>query len=102
MLAHLIPSKGKGMLVLGLPLIIGVLLFIISDAIGLSDQYIFPISLLLSSVIIWIFDGGPALLREGTNANHKAKHTLFWIEIKYWAIVLGITGCVVLGNLWKK
>ena len=99
MLSHFIPRKGKGGLVLALPLIIGIVVFLIFDALQLNDRYVLSISLLLSSFIIWFFDDGPALLREGINKDKKGKHTLFWIEIKYWARALGILGCILLGSL---
>jgi hypothetical protein len=102
MLAHFIPHKGKGAFVIVIPLIIGIILFLIFDGLSWNDQYIAPLSFLLSAFIIWFYDGGPAVLREGINKAPKSKHTLFWIEIKYWAIVLGITGCILLGNLLEK
>jgi len=99
MFVHFIPHKGRGALVLALPLVVGIVLFIIADAFHLSDRYIGPISLLSSSFIIWFYDGGPALLREGLHNVKKSKHTLFWIEIKYWALVMGIAGCIWLGTV---
>jgi hypothetical protein len=99
---HFIPHKGKGMLVLGLPLLVGVFLFLIFGATGLNDQYVLPASFLISAFFIWFFDGGPALLREGINNAQKSNHTLFWIEIKYWALVLGVSGCILLGGLLGK
>ena len=102
MLGHLIRYKGKGILVMALPLGIGIVLFILFDAFNCDERYILSISLLSSSFIIWFYDGGPALLREGFSNRIKSRHTLWWIEIKYWAIVLGIAGCVALANLPKK
>src|SRR5258708_38896910 len=102
MIAHFIQHKGKGFLVIVLPLLIGFILFLIFDGLNWNDQYVFPISLLLSSFAIWFYDGGPALLREGIGKTPKSKHVLYWIEIKYWALVLGLIGCVLLGNLVKK
>ena len=99
MLAHLIPYKGKGAIVLALPLIIALILFSIADVVHLNDQYIGAVSLLSSSFIIWFYDSGPALLREGAGSVKKSKHTLFWIEIKYWALISGIVGCVWLASL---
>jgi hypothetical protein len=99
MIAHFIPHKGKGGLVIILPLFIGIILFLIFDGLGFNDKYILSISLLLSAFIIWFYDGGAALLREGFNNYVKSKNTLFWIEIKYWGILMGITGCVLLGSL---
>lgn len=99
MLAHLIPHSGKGAIVLVLPLIVALILFTIADAVHLNDQYIGAISLLSSSFIIWFYDGGPALLREGVSRVKKSKHTLFWIGIKYWALISGLAGCVWLACL---
>ena len=99
MLAHFIPHKGKGAIVLVLPLIIALILFTIADAVHLNERYIGAISLLTSSFIIWFYDGGPELLREGFSRTKKSKHTLFWIEIKYWALISGIMGCVWLATL---
>jgi hypothetical protein len=99
MLAHFIPHKGKGALVVGLPLIIAIILFLICDALRLNEQYIGPVSFLISSFFIWFFDGGPTVLREGFNNYEKSRHTFFWIEIKYWALVLGIVGCIWLGSM---
>ncbi len=96
MLGHFIPHKGKGAMVLALPLLIALILFTISDAIHLNEKYIGAISLLSSSLIIWFYDGGPELLREGPTRARKSAHTLFWIEIKYWALISGIIGCVLL------
>src|ERR1051326_1947919 len=99
MLGHFIPSKGKGMLVLGLPLLAGFVLFLIFNALNLDDSYVLPIALLFSAFFIWFFDGGPALLKYGLSNSPKSNHTLFWIEIKYWALAIGLLGCVILGNL---
>ncbi|MBS1523981.1 MAG: hypothetical protein JST50_23465 [Bacteroidetes bacterium] len=99
MLAHLIPHKGKGGLVLALPLIVALMLFTIADVVHLNEQYIGAISLLSSAFIIWFYDGGPELLREGPKRAKKSKNTLFWIEIKYWALISGIIGCVWLSIL---
>lgn len=98
MLAHFIPHKGKGFLVLGLPLICGIILFVLFDAMSLNERYILPASLLISSVIIWFYDGGPDIIRYGFVYARKSNNTLCWIEIKYWAIVLGIAGCILLGS----
>jgi len=102
MLAHLVRFKGKGFLVILLPVLIGVILFILFDAFNWDERYILTISLFSSSFIIWFYDGGPALLREGFSNRIKSRHTFWWIEIKYWAIVLGIAGCVALASLPKK
>ena len=99
MLAHLIPHKGKGAIVLALPLIIALILFTIADAVHLNEDYIGGISLLLSSFIIWFYDNGPELLREGLAKAQKNRHTLFWIEIKYWALISGVLGCIWLASL---
>lgn len=101
MLAHFIPHKGKGGFVILLPLLIGIILYFIFDGFNLDEKYILPLSLLLSAFIIWFIDGGTAVIREGFSNYTKSKNTLFWIEIKYWGIVLGMIGCVVLGNLEK-
>jgi len=98
MFAHFIPHKGKGAIVLALPLIIALVLFMIADAVHLNEDYIGAISLLSSSFIIWFYDGGPELLREGPAKAPKSKHTLFWIEIKYWALISGVIGCVWLAS----
>jgi hypothetical protein len=102
MIGHFIRFKGKGVLVILLPLIIGIILFLVFDGLNWNDRYVFPISLLSSSFIIWFYDSGPALLRDGFSNRIESKHTFCWIEIKYWAMVLGIAGCVTLGNLLKK
>ncbi|HEY9001020.1 MAG TPA: hypothetical protein VIM89_06695 [Mucilaginibacter sp.] len=99
MLAHFIPHKGRGAIVLALPLIIALILFTVADAVHLDERYIGGISLLSSSFIIWFYDGGPQLLREGRTRGKKSKHTLFWIEIKYWALITGIIGCVWLAGI---
>jgi hypothetical protein len=98
MLAHFIPRTGKGFLVLLVPLLAGVTLAIFFDAFNLNDVYILPASLFISSFFIWFFDDGPALLREGIHNVQKSKHTLFWIEIKYWALAMGLLGCILLGS----
>lgn len=100
MLAHFIPRKGKGIMVILLPIVIGVILGIIFDAIKLKDQYILPAALILSAFIIWFYDDGPKIVRNGFKNYRTSNNTLFWIEIKYWAILLGIIGCVVLGSLF--
>jgi hypothetical protein len=102
MLAHFIRITGKGYLVFLLPVIIAFIGFILFGQFNWNDQFVLPISLLLSSFIIWFYDGGVALLREGFGKVPKSRHTLFFIEIKYWALILGIIGCVVLGNLLHK
>jgi hypothetical protein len=105
MFAHFIPRKGKGPIVIVLPLLIGIVIFIMADAFQVDQKYrdyIGPVSFLLSSFIIWFYDGGPAVLRDGISKSPKSRHTLFWIEIKYWALVLGIAGCVWLGTLLGK
>ncbi len=99
MIGHFIPRTGKGGFVVVLPLITSIILFVLFDAIHLSDRYIAPLCFLLPSFIIWFFDGGPKALQNGFKGDTpKSRHTLFWIEIKYWAILLGIIGCVLLAN----
>jgi hypothetical protein len=100
MLAHFIPRTGKGMIVLAIPLFTGIVLAILFDALNLNDLYILPVCLLLSSFIIWFYHGGPALLRDGFHNTPKSRHTLFWIEIKYWGLALGLLGCILLGSYW--
>ncbi len=102
MLGHFIPHKGKGALVIVLPLLMGIVLFTIADISRLNENYIGSISFLSSSFIIWFYDDGPALLREGPRNVKKSRHTLFWIEIKYWALVMGIIGCVWLSVVISK
>jgi len=102
MIGHLIRFKGKGFLVIVLPLVFGIILFLIFDGLSWNDEYVFPASLLLSAFTIWFYDGGPAILREGFGKTPKSRHTFMWIEIKYWALVLGLAGCVLLGTVVKK
>lgn len=103
MLAHLIKYKGKGYLVLVLPLFTAFLLFLIFNGMALNDKYVGAISLLLSSFIIWFIDDGPEALRNGfKRQDTTGKNTFMWIEIKYWAIVLGIAGCISLGVIVGK
>jgi len=105
MFAHFIPHKGKGAFVIALPLLIGIVLFILADSFQIKEEnkaYIGPISFLLSSFIIWFYDGGPAVLRDGISKSPKSRHTLFWIEIKYWGLILGIAGCAWFGTLLSK
>jgi len=90
MLAHLIPHKGKGLLIFLIPLITGFILALIFDVNTLNDKYILPIALTLSAVFIWFYDGGPKIVRDGFKNYQRGNNTLFWIEIKYWAILMGI------------
>lgn len=99
MLGHLIPRTGKGIFVLLIPLLTGFVLALIFDAKDLNDKYIMPIALMLSAAIIWFYDGGPKIVRDGFKNYERSNNTLFWIEIKYWAILMGIIGCIVLGSL---
>ncbi|RYZ96862.1 MAG: hypothetical protein EOP47_22950 [Sphingobacteriaceae bacterium] len=97
MLAHLIHYEGKGHLVITLPLVIAIVLFVAADAFNFNRRYIGSISLMLSSVILWVLDGGPDMLNydPGVRAPRR-KNALMWIPVKYWAIILGIGACISL------
>jgi len=102
MLGHLLQVRGKGWLVLALPLIAGIVLFQTFDVLNWNEDYILSISFLFSAFFIWFYDKGPHVLTYGIKNSPKSKHTLRFIEIKYWALVLGIVGCILLGRLLSK
>ena len=83
-----------------MPLLIAFILFLIFGELAWNEQYIGSISLLLSAIILWFVDNGPDLLTYSREIKRvKSKNALMWIEVKYWAIVLAIAGCIFLFNL---
>lgn len=98
MLAHIIQHKGKGGWVLGAPLICGVVLFILSDAVGVDTPYIRPVCFFISAAIVWFVDDGHHLIQHGHSTN-KRQNTFMWIDMKYWAIPLAIAGAIFLATI---
>lgn len=82
-------------MILALPFMIAIVLFILVNDNTTFDRYIGAISIMLSSIICWFVDGGPSILKKGATITFtKGKNTLMWIELKYWAIVSAVGGCV--------
>ena len=99
MLAHLIHYEGKGGWVLGLPILIALIFFTVFNLLNLNELYVRSLTFLLSAFILWFVDGGPAMLRDWPNntKSKKNKNRFMWIEMKYWALLMGVIGCVLLG-----
>ncbi|TWR28357.1 hypothetical protein FPZ42_03840 [Mucilaginibacter achroorhodeus] len=95
MIAHFIQHRGKGHLVLAAPLIVGVILFVFTDAIGHGEKYVRPATFFISAAFVWFYDKGPLLLQLGRNVN-RGQNTLMWIDMKFWAIPLAIAGAISL------
>jgi hypothetical protein len=97
MLGHFIHYKGKGGLVLLFPLLIGVMLAMVFEAFKVADKYLLPLSLLLSSILLYLIDNKTVdSIGEINMKPVKADNSLMWIKMKYWAIILGIIGLVLL------
>ncbi|MGZ3756387.1 MAG: hypothetical protein ACXVAY_07840 [Mucilaginibacter sp.] len=100
MVHHSIYIKGKGYWVFLVPIATACVLFTVCSVTGLNDKYVRPVTLLISSFILWFMDGGPAALKDGIDIQHqKGKNSRLWLEVKYWALLRGIIGCVLLGIL---
>lgn len=82
MLAHLIHWKGKRWMVIGLPLIIAVVLFTITDLFAVEDKFVGAYSITLASAIMLIID----------NRAPQQENTLMWIKIRYWSVALLAAG----------
>jgi len=100
-LLHFIPRKGKGPWLIVMPLILIAILYIVADSISLDERYIVPIALLLSGFILFTLDNRRATTIEGDLVTRivklpreKGKNTLIWIELRYWAILMGLTGFI--------
>ncbi|MFA6249259.1 MAG: hypothetical protein WC615_20120 [Mucilaginibacter sp.] len=98
MLAHLIYHKGKGRWVMAVPLICGIVLFSICDIAGVDTKFARPACFFLSAAIIWFVDAGHHLILYGKNSN-KGQNTLYWIDMKYWAILLALAGAISLAAI---
>jgi hypothetical protein len=97
-LTHLIYHKGKGLWVLAVPLVSGIVLFSICDIAGIDTRFARPFCFFLSAAIIWFVDAGHHLILYGKNSN-KGKNTLYWIDMKYWAILLALAGAFSLAAI---
>jgi len=106
MLAHFIHYKGKGGWVIVMPLLIGVVLFIIADLLSINDRYNGPAALILSGVILFILDIKHKKTTEGEIIQRviklprvKNKNTFIWIEMRFWGMFLFAIGVIWLLNL---
>lgn len=94
--------SGRGILI-PLILVASILLFISvsSDEIGV---YTFPLSILLAGVLNWYLGNkwnnkeGRIMVDEttGERVEFKPNHTLFWIKMQYWGVLLCLIGMVQL------
>ncbi|MCJ8209099.1 hypothetical protein MUY27_05225 [Mucilaginibacter sp. RS28] len=106
MLAHIIQHKGKGGWVIGMPLIIGFVLFVLTDALSINDKYNGAVTFLLSGVSLFVMDNKRVKVYEGAIVQRvvylpriKRQHTFMWVELRYCAILITLVGCVWLINL---
>ncbi|TSD66147.1 hypothetical protein FFF34_001735 [Inquilinus sp. KBS0705] len=98
--------KGKGGWVLGVPLIVAIILFIIADALSINDKYIGVVTLFTSAIILFMIDNKRATAAEGDIIQRTIKlprqkriNTLMWIEVRYWAMILAVAGVIALINM---
>ena len=100
MYAHIIRYKGRGAWVIGMPLLIGLLLFIFTSVLNVNDTYNRDISLLASCLLLLLIDNKPTVIDDGviqkTGKRQTGIHTFMWIEMRYWAIFWGVLGVVLL------
>lgn len=100
MLEHFIQRKGKGGWVVVMPMLIAAILFIVFSVAEWNDRYVGAASITISAFILWFLDNGPSIIhREGNYKDKQGKNVFMWIDVKYWAIILGITGAAWLGCL---
>lgn len=106
MLAHLIQHKGKGGLIVGMPLIVGFVLFVLTDGLSVNDKYNGAVTLLLSGILLFMLDNKRIKVKEGeivqrviTLPRVKRQNTFMWIELRYLAVAMGLVGLVWLMNL---
>jgi hypothetical protein len=71
MLHIIIQRKGKGGWVLGAPLICGLVLFILADAVGVDTPYIRPACFFISAAIVWFVDKGHHIIQNGHSTNKR-------------------------------
>jgi hypothetical protein len=100
MIAHLIQRKGRGGWVFIMPMLIAFILFVIFSVLEWDDKYIRDISLILSCFALLLLDTKPEIISEGviqkTGNRPKGIHQFMWIEMRYWAIALGVLGFILL------
>jgi len=106
MLVHLIQKKGKVPWVVVLPLLIAVILFMVADGFSWNDKYIGAITLISSGIILFMIDNkrdeiiqGDIVTRSIKLPRKKGINTLMWIDVQYWAILIGVIGVVWMANL---
>jgi hypothetical protein len=102
----LIIWQGLGFLAAIIPVLIAVLFEMIFDGKfgkGYTDQHhwIWGVSMLISAAVLWFLgtklaDPGRQLIDPKTDqvVMLRKKHTLFWIPMQYFGIILGIAGIV--------
>jgi hypothetical protein len=83
---------------MAVPLICGIVLFSICDIAGVDTKFARPACFFLSAAIIWFVDAGHHLILYGKNSN-KGQNTLYWIDMKYWAILLALAGAISLAAI---
>jgi hypothetical protein len=106
MLAHFIHYKGKGGWVIGMPLLIGFMLFVVTSVYAINDRYNGAILLTLSGIKLFMMDNRRIKVYEGeivqrtiTQPKVKRQNTFMWIELRYCAVAIGLAGVVWLVNL---
>jgi len=105
MVEHLIHYKGKGRWVIGMPFLIGFILFVLTSVYEINDRYNGAILLILSGIILFIMDNKRVKVYEGEIVQRtimlprlKRQNTFMWIELKYCAVAMGLVGLVWLVN----
>jgi hypothetical protein len=106
MFAHFIHYKGKGGWVIGMPFLIGFILFVLTSVYGINDRYNGAILLILSGIILFMMDNKRVKVYEGEIVQRtillprgKRQNTFMWIELRYCAVAMCLVGVAWLFNL---
>jgi len=106
MFAHFVHYKGKGILVILLPMALAGILFSVGEAFSWNDKYIPGVAFLISGMILFYIGSWRKKVNEGTLVirtvklpREKGKDTFMWIELKYWGILVGLIGVIWLINV---
>ncbi|WP_311947625.1 hypothetical protein [Mucilaginibacter terrae] len=103
MLGHFIHFKGKGALVIVLPMLIAFVLFIIFNALNINDNCVAGTTLITSAIILFYLDYKRENVNTGliqlTGKIQSGKNTVLWIDMRYWAVLMGVGGMISLMQL---
>lgn len=97
--------KGYGFLVFIVTLICIILFGTIFNKAGVNDDYGAGVGLIVAGIISWVLgkkfnnpEKSQVFIEKGTGREviHRPGHSLFFIKMEYWGIILPILGMVVL------